>query len=84
MQFLVEAIVLCLVGGGNRPWGSAFGLTILMSGGKDSLMAKASVPAWAVLVSVGISAFQRGSSFGMFPRPFLAARLDPIEALRHE
>ncbi|CAN5686560.1 ABC transporter permease [soil metagenome] len=76
-QFLVEAVVLCLAGAGiGLALGGAlvFGLHYLMEG--------AAVPLWAVLLSVGFSAFT-GIAFGMFPA-IKAARLDPIEALRHE
>jgi putative ABC transport system permease protein len=80
MQFLVEAITLCVVGG-------AVGLAI---GGVGVLILKlavealssASIPVWAVVLSIGFSAFT-GVVFGMFPA-IKASRLDPIEALRHE
>jgi putative ABC transport system permease protein len=81
MQFLVEAVTLCLVGGaigitiGN---GLVFGLKMI----PKSPLADAAVPAWALIVSVGFSA-ATGIIFGMFPA-IKAARLDPIEALRHE
>ena len=81
MQFLLEAITLCLVGGfiglaiGNA---FAFGLTLIPDAGLD----EATVPLWAVLMSFAFSATV-GIVFGMFPA-FKASRLDPIEALRHE
>ncbi|MCA9284886.1 MAG: ABC transporter permease [Phycisphaerales bacterium] len=81
MQFLLEAITLCLVGGligllaGQ---GMAFGLSFIPNSGLD----QARVPGWAVAMSFGFSAAV-GVIFGMFPA-VKAARLDPIEALRHE
>jgi putative ABC transport system permease protein len=81
LQFLVEAVMLCLVGG-------AIGLLIgwLMTKGIAAIpgakLDKAYVPLWAVEVSIGFSTAV-GLIFGMFPA-IKAARLDPIEALRHE
>ena len=80
-QFLVEAVVLCCMGG-------LFGL--LLGQGLTGIIAsipkvnldKAYIPAWAVAMSFGFSAMV-GIFFGMFPA-IKAARLDPIEALRHE
>ncbi|MDZ4832002.1 MAG: ABC transporter permease [Phycisphaerae bacterium] len=81
MQFLLEAVTLCLAGGfvgvaiGQA---LAFGLTKIPNAGLD----KAEVPLWAVFMSFGFCALV-GVVFGMFPA-IKAARLDPIEALRHE
>ncbi len=80
-QFLVEAVVLCLVGAAI---GLQIGLSIvyLVRAAPGSPLEDASVPSWAIILSVGFSAFT-GIAFGMFPA-LKAARLDPIEALRHE
>jgi putative ABC transport system permease protein len=58
------------------------GLVLLLRIVPNSPLPEASVPAWAVLLSVGFSVFI-GVVFGMFPA-VKAARLDPIVALRHE
>ena len=77
-QFLVEAVVLCLVGGG---------IGILLGRGASILVrmikhwpTEVSIPAicLAVLVSAGV-----GIIFGFYPA-WKASRLDPIEALRYE
>jgi putative ABC transport system permease protein len=81
LQFLLEAVTLCLVGGfigiavGRL---AAFGLTKIPGAQLD----QADIPLWAVAVSFLFSA-ATGVVFGMFPA-IKASRLDPIEALRHE
>jgi putative ABC transport system permease protein len=81
MQFLLEAVTLCLVGGfigialGRL---AAFGLTKI----PGAQLEQADIPFWAVVLSFAFSA-ATGIVFGMFPA-IKAARLDPIEALRHE
>jgi putative ABC transport system permease protein len=81
MQFLLEAITLSLAGGFvGVAIGQifAFGLTRI----PNSNLEHAQVPIWAVAMSFGFCAIV-GVAFGMFPA-IKAARLDPIEALRHE
>ena len=77
-QFLVEAVVLCLVGGA---------IGILLGRGTSILVrwkvhwpteASLSTIVAAVAVSVGV-----GIVFGFYPA-WKASRLDPIEALRYE
>lgn len=78
VQFLVETVVLSTGGG---VVGVALGVV-----GAHSLSVFADwetiVRLWSVLVSFGLSVLI-GIFFGMYPA-MAAARLDPIEALRHE
>lgn len=81
MQFLVEAVVLCLVGaaiGLGIGHALVYGIRVM----PKSPLEEASVPLWATLVAV-IFCAGVGVVFGMFPA-IKAARLDPIDALRHE
>ena len=78
LQFLVEAIVLTLVGGVlGIVCGSGIGVTVnLLTGFPISL------PWWSFALGLGVSA-SVGIFFGMVPA-VRASRLDPIEALRYE
>jgi len=78
IQFLSEAAVLTSTGGIlGILFGSGIGLSInALTGFPISL------PWWSFAIGLGFSA-SVGIFFGMFPA-VRAARLDPIEALRHE
>ncbi len=80
LQFLIEAVMLCLVGGL---------IGIALGYGVGALAATllpgfppAFVPTWAILLSFGFSAGV-GIVFGIIPAA-KAAKLDPIDALRYE
>jgi putative ABC transport system permease protein len=80
LQFLVEALVLSLFGGLiglALGWGFALLLSMAVPG-----LSGASVPGWAVLLSLGFTT-AIGVIFGLAPA-VKAARLNPIEALRYE
>jgi putative ABC transport system permease protein len=79
-QFLVEAVVLCVIGG---IIGVGFGqLLAKLISNSATLMEQTKVPFWAILMSFGFAGTV-GVVFGMFPA-IKAARLNPIDALRHE
>ncbi len=79
-QFLIEAVVLCFVGG-LVGVGIGHLLTLIISA-INPVLEKTSIPMWAIAISFGFAG-SVGIFFGMFPA-IKAARLDPIEALRHE
>jgi putative ABC transport system permease protein len=79
-QFLIEAVVLCLIGG-LAGVGIGQCLTMIISG-INPVLDMVYIPAWAILLSFSFAG-SVGIFFGMFPA-IKAARLDPIEALRHE
>jgi putative ABC transport system permease protein len=81
MQFLVEAVVLCLAGAAV---GIAVGQLCLL-GVRNmpiEMLKDAAAPFWAIALSAGLSA-AAGIGFGMFPA-IRASLLNPIDALRHE
>lgn len=77
-QFLVEAVTLTGVG---AMAGLAFGwvMTIII---RSATPVPAEVPPMAILAALGASAVT-GVAFGLFPAA-RAAKMDPVEALRHE
>ena len=78
-QFLVEAVVLCVMGGAVGVLVGKLG-SYLRADDPRSGATEPSLP--AVLVAVGVSAFV-GVLFGFYPA-WKASRLDPIDALRYE
>lgn len=77
-QFLIESIVLTLIGGVA---GIALGFLIRLGVDLGTPL-PASVPAWAVPMALGICCAV-GVFFGMYPA-FRASGLNPVEALRYE
>ena len=77
-QFLVEAATLTLVGG-------LFGIALGLAAGevmKAALDLRSGVPLWSAVLACGVS-IAIGLVFGLLPAN-RAARMDPVEALRHE
>jgi len=76
-QFLIEAATLSLIGG-------IIGLILaeLLGFVVSAFFFQTRIPIWAIFLAIGISGGV-GILAGLFPA-WKAARLDPIEALRHE
>ncbi|MCF7974025.1 MAG: ABC transporter permease [Phycisphaerae bacterium] len=80
-QFLIESVVLCFIGG-LIGIGIGYLLTQAIANIPKAELDMAHIPWQAVAISFAFSGTV-GIFFGMFPA-IKAARLDPIEALRHE
>ncbi len=76
-QFLIESVVISVTGG---ILGILFGC--FLSWAASSLGMPASIPAWSIIISFLVCVFI-GVFFGYIPA-IKAARMDPIEAIRHE
>jgi putative ABC transport system permease protein len=84
-QFLIEAVVLCLLGGLigiGLGYLLSFGGTFLLQTLAQDTMVRANVSLFSILLATSISAAV-GIFFGLFPA-LRAGRLDPIKALRNE
>ncbi len=77
-QFLIEAVLLCIIGGAI---GSALGSGLSLLFGSLSGW-NMQVPGWSVAIAIGFSTLI-GVVFGYYPAR-KAAEADPIEALRYE
>ena len=80
MQFLIEALLLSLLGG-LIGLATGFGLGTLIANTIPGFP-PASIPFWAIALALGFSGFV-GVLFGILPAA-KAATLDPIDALRYE
>jgi putative ABC transport system permease protein len=78
IQFLIEAVVLSVMGGAIGI-AMAYGVCEIV---QDKFNMTTIIKTWIVAVSLGVSAVI-GVVFGLYPA-FMASRLDPIDALRHE
>ncbi len=80
LQFLIEALVLCALGGAVGI-GLSFGAALAL-GSLSFMPFGIVIEPWSVLLALAVSTAS-GFVFGIYPA-FRATQLDPIEALRYE
>ena len=78
IQFLIEAVVLSVMGGAIGV-GFALGISWFV---ETKMGMTTIIKSLIIAIAIGVSALI-GIVFGLFPA-FMASRLDPIDALRHE
>jgi putative ABC transport system permease protein len=82
-EFLVESVLVTLIGGVvGIIFGSFLGWVVSLVASASGLAWTFSVPLYAILIGVGVSA-AIGISFGVLPAR-QASKLDPIAALQYE
>jgi len=79
VQFLVEAVVLCVAGG---ILGAVLGLGLGTLLSRVALKHVGTVPPWTLVAALGVPALV-GLAFGLYPA-HKAAKLDAIDSLRYE
>lgn len=80
LQFLIEALVICVIGGAIGI-GLSYGLAYILSQ-MPFMPFPVVIEAWALILALGVSSAS-GFIFGLYPA-WQATRLDPIDALRFE
>ncbi|MFW5982090.1 MAG: ABC transporter permease [Halanaerobiaceae bacterium] len=81
-QFIIESIILCLLGGILGILLGYFGSNMVSNFASNYINIDIDVPGWSVVVSILFTSFV-GLFFGIYPAA-KAARLDPIKALHYE